>query len=272
MEESTRIPKNEDTPAYAGPIYASPAPAPQNHKAWYDPRGWSLRKKLLVVGIAIVIIVAVVAGSVEGVKANRYPDYRPLNYSLADVYEGPAFFNKFNYYSGADPTDGFVEYVDRAAAAKLNLTYYSTSDDSVVLRVDNTDPDANTGRKSVRLESKTSYDSGLFLFDIVHTPFGCGTWPALWLTDPSNWPENGEIDVLETTNRATEGNAVTLHTGGGGHCSMDVKRKQRGKAQFETCSNATHGNAGCGVEGDPSTYGPEMNAGGGGVRSLSLPP
>ena len=73
----------------------------------------------------------------------------------------------------------------------MNLTYASTT--SAILRVDTSETDATTGRKSVRIESKNQYDSGLFIFDILHTPYGCGTWPAVWLTDPSNWPMNGEI-------------------------------------------------------------------------------
>ena len=64
---------------------------------------------------------------------------------------------------------------------------------SAVLRVDTSKTDATTGRKSVRIESKNQYDSGLFIFDILHIPYGCDTWPSVWLTDPSNWPTNGEI-------------------------------------------------------------------------------
>ena len=44
-------------------------------------------------------------------------------------------------------------------------------------------PDASTGRFSVRVYSKTQYTQGLFIFDVVHTPYGCGTWPALWLAE-----------------------------------------------------------------------------------------
>ena len=267
---SSRMPKfDADSP---GPTYAGPqtseviGPAPTHR--WFDPRGWSLRKKLIVGAIVIVVvIVAVVVGAVEGVKANRYPDYSKVDYKLVDTYSGPSFFDRFNYFSDEDPTDGFVHYVDRVAANTLNLTY--ATDSSVVLRVDNTDPNASTGRRSVRLESKSSYNTGLFVFDILHTPYGCGTWPALWLTDPTNWPENGEIDVLETNNRATEGNSVTLHSTSG--CNMDVKRKQTGTPQYTTCDNETHSNSGCGVEGTPSTYGEEMNSMGGGVRSPFYP-
>jgi hypothetical protein len=143
-----------------------------------------------------------------------------------------------------------------------------STDSSVSIRVDNKTRYAPRGRKSVRLESKKGYDTGLFIFDIIHTPYGCGTWPALWLADTYNWPLNGEIDVLETTNRATEGNVVTLHTDKG--CSVKGSRKQLGSPQYSTCDDR-HGNAGCAVQARPATYGEEFNENGGGVWSRPLP-
>lgn len=75
---------------------------------WYNPRGWSVCKKVAAVAIILVIIVVVIVVTVEGVKANRYPNYKPLNYTLADTFEGTSFFDNFDYFSGQDPTDGFV--------------------------------------------------------------------------------------------------------------------------------------------------------------------
>ncbi|KAE8375432.1 concanavalin A-like lectin/glucanase domain-containing protein [Aspergillus bertholletiae] len=233
---------------------------------WYNPHGWSLCTKLIAGVVGVAVVVAVIVGAVEGTKANRYPDYTKLNYQLVDTYSGTSFLDRFDYFHDEDPTNGFVQYVDRTAASALNLTY--ATDSSVVLRVDTSNQNAVNGRQSVRLESKTGYDNGLFVFDILHTPYGCGTWPALWLTDPTNWPANGEIDVLEATNNAPEGNAVTLHTTSG--CNMKVRRKQIGDTVYTTCDNSTNGNAGCGVQGSADSYGEPFNKNGGGVYALEL--
>ena len=155
-------------------------------------------------------------------------------------------------------------YVDQPGSEALNLTFASST--SAILRVDTSDTDASTGRKSVRIESKNQYNYGLFVFDILHTPFGCGTWPALWLTDQANWPDHGEIDVVEAVNTAATGNQMTLHTTS--DCRMNVKRKESGKALTTDCLNSTDDNAGCGVQGASSTYGQTVNDDGGAVSHM----
>lgn len=100
---------------YNGPVAA--APGGFTPRSRFDPRGWSLRKKILAgLGVAIVIVVVIV-GAYEGVKKNRYPNYYPLKYSLKDTYEGTNFFDNFQYWSAPDPAQGFVQYVP---AASLN--------------------------------------------------------------------------------------------------------------------------------------------------------
>lgn len=127
-------------------------------------------------------------------------------------------------------------------------------------------PDASTGRFSVRVESKTQYDNGLFIFDVKHTPYGCGTWPALWLVDSNNWPTNGEIDVMEAVNQASDGNQMTLHTTD--NCQMNVKRIMSGTNLNTNCYNVTNDNAGCGVKTAADTYGTAYNDAQGGVMAL----
>ncbi|TAQ87261.1 hypothetical protein B7494_g4434 [Chlorociboria aeruginascens] len=240
---------------------------------WYDVKAWSKRKRLLILGgVLAVVIIILVAAIVEAKKTNAYPDYSKLTYTLADTYSGTDFFDNFDYFTGYDPASGFVHYVPSAQAESLNLTYASSS--SAVMRVDTsvtTDsvPNASTGRFSVRLTSKTQYTTGLFIFDVVHTPIGCGTWPALWLSDPNNWPTHGEIDVMEAVNVVgSTQNQMTLHTTSG--CTMNVKRKETGSALTTNCLNSTDSNAGCGVTSGKNTFGTDFNSNGGGILALEL--
>ncbi|OOQ87823.1 putative glycosidase C21B10.07 [Penicillium brasilianum] len=235
-------------------------------RQWYNPLGWSGRKKLIVAGCVVVVIVAVIVGAVEGVKANAYPNYSQLNYTLVDTFSGSSFFDNFEYYTSTDPTNGWVQYVDSQTASMMNLTY--ASDSTAVIKVDTDTQNQTSGRKSVRITSTNTYDNGLFIFDVVHTPYGCATWPALWLTDPSNWPEHGEIDVMESNNKGTQGNDMTLHTTSG--CKMNAKRKETGTALYSNCLNTANDNAGCGVKGKSATYGEAFNNNGGGVYAMEL--
>lgn len=146
----------------------------------------------------------------------------------------------------------------------MNLTYASAT--TAILQVDTSDKNATTGRRSVRITSKKQYNSGLFVFDVVRSPYGCSTWPSLWLTDPANWPFNGEIDVMEGVNQASNGNQVTLHTTK--DCKMNHKRKELASVLTTDCYNGTDSNAGCGVRGVADTFGEGFNANGGGVCEI----
>ncbi|KJZ70750.1 hypothetical protein HIM_09883 [Hirsutella minnesotensis 3608] len=238
-------------------------------KPWWNPRYWRKRAWAgLVVGVAVIAIVIAAVG-VTLARKNAYPDYTAVAYALRDTYGGENFFDQFNYFTGFDPAQGFVHYVARPQAQQLNLTYASAS--TAIVKVDTSvgpqsDPNASTGRFSVRLESKRTYNSGLFIFDVKHTPYACGAWPALWLTDPSHWPDNGEIDVMESINQGTGGNQMTLHTNAG--CSMDVKRKMTGQAQQSSCDRNANKNAGCGVVDGNASFGATLNTQGGGVMAV----
>ena len=88
--------------------------------------------------------------------------------------EGGNFFEQFTFWDTADPTDGFVDYLDQEAAQSANLI--SSSPSQVQMRV-NSEDTTTTGRQSVRLTSTQVYQTGLVVLDLAHMPGGiCGTW------------------------------------------------------------------------------------------------
>ncbi|TLS30574.1 hypothetical protein PpBr36_02384 [Pyricularia pennisetigena] len=245
-------------------------PTKKGFRAWRK-RTWGLIGALVLIAIIIIIVVPVAVTTEQ--RRNRYPDYFKINYTLTETYSGANFFDKFSYYSGDDPTHGFVKYVTREQAQMYNLT--SASSTSAILRVDDTSspytfPDVSEGRMSVRVESKRQYDRGLFIFDVKHAPFGCGTWPALWMAGLAAWPRDGEIDIMEAVHRGNDGNLQSLHTTG--DCSMDgVRRIMTGAAAKGDCFSGGEDNTGCNVRGDgPDTFGPGFNKAGGGLLAVEL--
>ncbi|KAF2831502.1 hypothetical protein CC86DRAFT_463379 [Ophiobolus disseminans] len=188
-------------------------------------------------------------------------------YVLEDDYMTD-FYGNFDFFTGQDPTEGFVQYVDEATARKTNLIKANSSTAAVFgVDVVNKTP---KGRPSIRIESKKKYDSGLIVLDVAHMPFGCGTWPAFWTLGP-NWPKGGEIDILEGVNEYTN-NGMTLHTGPG--CSIGNDATQfSGNVTTPNCDVAAEGqlkNVGCSIE-HPSkqSYGAGLNQNGGGVYATS---
>jgi hypothetical protein len=76
-----------------------------------NPNTWSRRRWLVISLLAVAVLTIIIVLAVEITHANRYPNYSPLNYKLAQTYTGPSFFDNFNYFSGYDPAQGFVQYV-----------------------------------------------------------------------------------------------------------------------------------------------------------------
>jgi len=117
------------------------------------------------------------------------------------------------------------------------------------------------GRDSVRIESKKSFNGGLFLIDLEHLPTGCGTWPAYWTYGPS-WPNNGEIDIIEVVARMTA-DQTTLHTRSGCTMANEDKSSFTGNMTSANC-DTTQGN-GCSIQAMPNSSGTPFNNNKGGV-------
>ncbi|KAM0520051.1 hypothetical protein ACHAPE_003324 [Trichoderma viride] len=179
-------------------------------------------------------------------------------YSLSNTFDVNNFFSSFDFFTDHDPTNGFVEYVDGNTANSLNLT--STWTGSVIMGVDSTETNPANGRKSVRVTSQQSFNHGLFIADIAHMPGSiCGAWPAFWMVGP-NWPNSGEIDIIEGVNSQTS-DSITLHTSAGFSVGNDGSN-----SGTQLLGSDCEGNNGCSqTTSDNQNYGDGFNAINGGV-------
>lgn len=228
-------------------------------------------------------------------------------YHLTEDLSYTNFFSAFDFFSGPDPTQGFVQYQNATSAIQKNLIGYLVDTQSVFLGVDHTSKDP-AGRSSVRLESKKGWNAGLLVADIRHMPAStCGTWPAYWLVGSDaamngniTWPEAGEIDIIEGANDYTT-NSVTLHTSAG--CMVDnttslaatgsdnAQLPFTGRLKTDDCDVAAPNqgdNVGCSIAAPVLTpplhkrtatisnafpsYGTPFNRAGGGIYAMELTP
>lgn len=136
------------------------------------------------------------------------------SWKLTNDWSGADFLNDWDFFTSPDPTHGLVDYLD-AADAQSNGLAYVQGDGTFVMKVDSTTQLASgQNRKSVRITSRQTVGIGnLVIFDTNKIPYGPSTWPAFWTTGP-NWPNGGEIDIVENVNSASQ-NHMTLHTSPG---------------------------------------------------------
>ncbi|KAJ6597246.1 glycoside hydrolase family 16 protein [Mycena vulgaris] len=183
-------------------------------------------------------------------------------WTQVDKYQGQSFLDQWNFevYPNGDPTHGLVNYQSQADALKKNLA--KVNGNTLMLAVDDFTPlKSGQNRDSVRISSKKKYQSGLFIADFAAMPAACGAWPAWWTVGP-NWPNGGEIDVLEGVD-VTGSNKMTLHTSAG--CSIDPAQ-QTGTLSNANCVSGAGDNTGCGVvDSDPASFGKGFNDAQGGV-------
>ncbi|KIA75989.1 Endo-1,3(4)-beta-glucanase xgeA [Aspergillus ustus] len=186
-------------------------------------------------------------------------------YKLATSWEGENILDHFNFFDRADPTNGFVTYVNQSYAENSGLAKI-TDTGSLYLGVDYDTvlSPSGPGRESIRIESNEYFDQGLYVFDIQHMPGSiCGTWPAFWTVGP-NWPYDGEIDFIEGVN-LHEANKIVLHTSGS--CDVGGGYEMSGDLTSSECGDAS-GTIGCVVSGEQGSSGTPFNKQGGGVYAM----
>jgi len=187
-------------------------------------------------------------------------------YKISDQYAGSTFFDRWDFFNEADPTNGNVNYLAKPDAISKQLAYVE-NDGTVVIKVDDTNwVSAGANRDSVRISSSKSYTGGLFVLDVQAMPHGCGVWPAWWTVGPQ-WPNNGEIDIVEGVHDQ-QFNQMTLHTASG--CTLDPSPvKPKSTILSKDCNVAVNYNAGCAfLDTDTASYGAGLNAAGGGVFAM----
>ncbi|KAF8505398.1 glycoside hydrolase family 16 protein [Russula emetica] len=182
-----------------------------------------------------------------------------------------------NTFSGCD--------LSRAEAQEKDLAYVQ-GDNKAVLRVDSwTNLPLGAPRNScsdaiiifyrtVRIVSTKTFHHGLVIADFDRMPFGCSVWPSFWLVGP-NWPNNGEIDVVEGVNNK-QMNQYTFHTGANQNCSIPKQApKVDGGSTFTgtvlntICMSSPSSNTGCAfLDTCKSSFGQGFANAGGGAFAL----
>jgi hypothetical protein len=112
--------------------------------------------------------------------ALAYPCF--AQYSLKWNFDSTNLFDNFDFINEPDTsfTKGFAQYVSQEEALSSGLARYTDQKVRIGVDTNNTYSLDSTGRKSVRLHSKETFDNGLLVADFAHLPVsGCGMWPAL---------------------------------------------------------------------------------------------
>lgn len=93
-------------------------------------------------------------------------------YSLKWNYDGTNLFDNFDFINQPDTsfTSGFAQYVDKDFANKSGLAQYVDGKARIGVDTNNTFALDSTGRNSVRLHSKQTFDNGLLVADLAHMP------------------------------------------------------------------------------------------------------
>ncbi|CAD6499822.1 BgTH12-03928 [Blumeria graminis f. sp. triticale] len=200
--------------------------------------------------------------------------------SADDTYSGNSFFDKFNFYNNGDPNRGFVQYQDQNTAYNSKLISINQAQQAYI-GVDSSnvlDLNSGRGRSSIRLETKKTYQYGLFVLDLAHMPSNtCGTWPAFWTTNDQDWPRWGEIDILENIHE-NNNTLEALHTSPGCTVAGNQKGNQMsGRQTTYNCDGAATSSPygpqgsgqGCSADNtNPNNYGTSFNDNGGGIYAM----
>jgi len=181
-----------------------------------------------------------------------------------------------------------VDYVDETTGKNYGLISYPNNQIYIGVDYANNVADGERGRKSIRLSSKRVISgNNLVVIDLEHMPStvgaaglgqGCSIWPAFW-TVGSNWPNSGEIDLIEYVNTDSTV-ATTLHTNDG--CDQSSESASSFSGYWSTSmtggpndncyvyASDQYSNTGCNIVGASNAVGNAFNTNGqkGGVFAM----
>lgn len=110
---------------------------------------------------------------------------KAASYARVESFSGTSFFDGFDYPAATydNTTNGDVFW----ATADNTSLIYTDSNGVAIMKVDNTsDVVYNEKRYAPKLLAKTAYDAGtVWVIDMVHAPWGCSVWPAVWTRESS---------------------------------------------------------------------------------------
>jgi len=200
-------------------------------------------------------------------------DAQTRTYTISNNYTGSTFFEGWDFVQGVDNTSwGNVLFQSGSDAKAQNLTYINGANNAII-KVDNSTVGTSPtyGRASIKMSTQAAVNQGsLILFQATHMPYGCSVWPGFWTLggDDSNWPQYGEIDIVENVNLATY-NQYSLHTSQGCYHPPSATGNETGWIVQADCWNSTNFNAGCiVVENKQNNYGQGFAQNGGGAYAV----
>jgi hypothetical protein len=230
------------------------------------------------------------------VPSDHKPIYKCLTADMGDEYEIVHDWKgkdlkpvngDWEFFDYPDPTHGLVNY------GKWPELMRETEDGKLRIDVGSISSPFET-RKAIRINSKDTFDEGLFILRADHMPEGLGTWPSWWfnakIDDPNQrWACEGEIDGIEgvnSYNAESSKNNSTLHTNtppNGVKCTQrSVPGITNGGDPGFSGNPKDANNCGCnrnepcpyggaGVESkDEKSFGWGFNQNGGGVYAMEL--
>jgi hypothetical protein len=212
--------------------------------AYPATRDWSRRRgrRLIALGAAVGWIVALTAASGPSASAaalSPATSLTPAAASAPAAVPGPpsgwstVFSDDFNGAAGSAPSSSWMYDTGPGSSFGTGEIETMTNSSSNVYLDGNGDLDITalgqgSSWTSGRIQT-TSANVGapaggeLEVTASIQQPnpaSGVGYWPAFWMLGPGQWPENGEIDILEDVNALSE-HSGTFHCGTdpGGPCN-----------------------------------------------------